>query len=185
VDGFATYLEYVALRAHFNGTYDYHKYRGRVSATRESYDARRDKLFFEKLAKHSDPRGVLISTFVEEPGATIRDVAYSAAALKRRDAWALRVQSLSYLTAREFLALEDSQMSFSTRDGHPPVLRAHLAGKLSLEALIVLLEYSKTRKYWDENMADDPVWTTLRDQIDKYRPFLSFDMSKVHEEMCR
>ena len=48
---FETYLNYLALKLHFEGKYDYFKYGGKTSATIESFKKRKDKHQFVKLSR--------------------------------------------------------------------------------------------------------------------------------------
>ena len=52
--GFEVYKMYLALKQHFTkDNYDYQKYNGKVSASEKSFEERRDRFFFKKLAtKH-------------------------------------------------------------------------------------------------------------------------------------
>jgi len=51
VTGFEVYKMYLALKQHFTkDNYDYVKYRGKVTASEKSFEERRDRYFFKKLA---------------------------------------------------------------------------------------------------------------------------------------
>ena len=55
-----TYLLYCVLKAHFKGSYDYHKYSGQTKIKRESFYKRKDRIFFVKIAiKYNDDREIL------------------------------------------------------------------------------------------------------------------------------
>jgi len=65
MSAFECYKEYVALKNHFTQkSYDYVKYNGKTSVKADSFNSRKDKIFFEKLAKHKDPKGFLIANLV-------------------------------------------------------------------------------------------------------------------------
>ena len=62
---FETYKLFLAIKAHFtNPKYDFFKYNGKVSASLDSFNRRRDKFHFAKLAKHKDPVGYLVSQYI-------------------------------------------------------------------------------------------------------------------------
>ena len=49
--GFEVYKVYLALKQHFTKQeYDYFKYHGKVRANENSFEQRRDRYFFKKLA---------------------------------------------------------------------------------------------------------------------------------------
>ena len=53
---YEAYQNYLAMKLHFGGEYDFHKYNGKVSATLESFEKRKDKFKFVRLSKKlSDP----------------------------------------------------------------------------------------------------------------------------------
>jgi T4 gene Gp59 loader of gp41 DNA helicase len=55
LSGYGVYRIYMALKMHFTQeSYDYVKYHGKVRVTEDSYSNRRDKWYFEKLAKKYD-----------------------------------------------------------------------------------------------------------------------------------
>ena len=63
---FDCYKIYLALKNHFTrDSYDYHKYNGKVKVNETSYETRRDKYFFMKLAKKKDIENYLLAQFVE------------------------------------------------------------------------------------------------------------------------
>ena len=50
--GYGAYLLFLALRTHFNNAkYDFFQMHGKLRANKESYLKRRDKVFFERIAK--------------------------------------------------------------------------------------------------------------------------------------
>ena len=49
------YNEYLALKNHFTKPeYDYIKYQGKLRTKVDTFQKRKDRIFFEKLAKHED-----------------------------------------------------------------------------------------------------------------------------------
>ena len=52
VKGFEVYTMYVAMKAHFKTkSYDFVEFGGRIRSRVSSYEKRKDKYYFEKLAK--------------------------------------------------------------------------------------------------------------------------------------
>ena len=63
------YLMYCALKAHFQGDYDYHKFGGKTKTKRESYYKRKDRFFFAKTAVKYEDTEVLnyfVSNFIHD-----------------------------------------------------------------------------------------------------------------------
>ena len=64
------YLMYCALKAHFKGDYDYHKFSGQTKIKRDSYYKRKDRIFFVKTAykykKDDEVLDYFVSNFIQE-----------------------------------------------------------------------------------------------------------------------
>lgn len=183
---FEAYKDYLALRNHFNNqTYDYFRYRGKVSGSVDSFNKRKDRFFFEKLAKHRDPHGLMVANFIYNPKSWVKDIAYSEMASKTYDAWVKRLQSLTYLVTEDAKKLDsDFNSNFLVEDGeHPNVLRLYLGGQISLETLVVLTDILGCMGYWNKQMSGDPIWEEVSLKIKKYRPFVKYDASKIKQKL--
>lgn len=185
MSAFECYREYVALKQHFTQkNYDYIKYNGKVkSATEKSFNARRDKLFFMKLAKHQDPKNFLIANMIETSKTWIGELAYNEEAQKRYMDWTKRIQSLTYNFKLDINKLnENFDSNFLIEDySHPLALKLYLQKEISLETLVILLDLVRCFKYWNNKMNGDPIWDEISLRILKYRPFLDYDVNKLKQ----
>jgi hypothetical protein len=178
---FEAFREYLALKSHFcTKTYDYFKYNGKMkSATPSSYDGRRDKLFFMKLAKHKDPKGFLVSNFVHSDRSWIGDLAYNEEAQNNYMNWQKRIQSLSYTFSSELSKLNDEfDSNFIIKETHPYILVLYLRKEISIETLVILTDLARCISYWNKNMQGDPVWDEVSLKIQKYKPFMQYEKNK-------
>jgi hypothetical protein len=183
---YEAYKDYLALRNHFNTPgYDYFKYRGKATGSVASFEKRKDRFFFEKLAKHRDPHGLMVANFVCNPKTWIKDIAYSEDASKTYEAWVKRLQSLTYLITEDAKKLDpDFNSNFLVQDGeHPNILRLYLGGQISLETLIVFCDMLECLGYWEKKMVDDPVWEDISLKIKKYKPFIKYDSTKIKQRL--
>ena len=55
------YLMYCALKAHFKGDYDYHKFSGQTKVKRDSFWKRKDRVFFVKIGRKYNDGEILNS----------------------------------------------------------------------------------------------------------------------------
>ena len=103
---FDAYKSYLSLKNHFTKEkYDYHKYCGKSRATVKSFYKRKDRFWFEKLARNKSDKEVIeffVSNFIDctDPaklwiGEMIRE------GEDRYVSWKKRTQSLSYLFKEE------------------------------------------------------------------------------------
>ena len=180
---FDAYKQYLALKNHFTKEkYDYHKYCGKSRATVKSFYKRKDRFWFEKLARNKSDKEVVdffISNFIActDPsklwiGEMIRE------GEGRYTAWKRRTQSLSYIFREEIeLILADTDLDtvFAMTNGHPPILKKYLSGDISLETLVICDRILGYRNDYDKQLTD-PVWETVSLRIKKYSPFLNIDV---------
>lgn len=182
MSAFEAYQAYLALKNHFSKpSYDYHRYQGKTGVKVATFEKRKDKLFFQKLAKHPDVFNFLIANLSQNAKLWIRDLAYGEQAEQTYKAWAKRNQALSYNFKSELNALDPNfDKNFVCREGeHPILMRLYLAGEVSLETFCILLRLIGAAKHWDKCMEYDIVWSDLRMKVIKYTPFITFEEDKI------
>ena len=182
---FDAYRQYLSLKNHFTkDKYDYHKYCGKSRATVQSFYKRKDRFWFEKLARNKDDKEVVeffISNFITctDPsklwiGELMRE------GEDRYTSWKKRTQSLSYTFKQELESILTDQnfdSIFSSKKGHPPLLKKYLSGQTSIETMVILDMILGYRKEFD-NRIQDPVWETVSMRIKKYSSFLNIDVPR-------
>ena len=182
---FDAYKQYLSLKNHFTKEkYDYHKYCGKSRATVQSFYKRKDRFWFEKLARNKDDKEVVeffISNFITctDPsklwiGELIREgeVRYTS--------WKKRTQSMSYMfkgEIEELLSEKKLDDLFSSKSGHPIILKKYLGGDISIETMVILDRILEFRKNFDNDL-QDPVWETVSMRMKKYSPFLNIDVPR-------
>ena len=182
MSAFECYKEYVALKNHFTKpSYDYFKYNGQSRLKPSSFEVRKDKLFFQKLAKHPDVHNFLIANFSDNEKSWIRELAYSETAEKTYKDWLKRQQSLSYVFKSELNQLDSNfnENFICKNNEHPILLKLFLGKQISLETFCLLLEFSGAKSYWDSKMQYDLVWDNLKTKVEKYSPFINCDKDKL------
>ena len=190
---FDAYKQYLSLKNHFTKEkYDYHKYCGKSRATVQSFYKRKDRFWFEKLARNKDDKEVVeffVSNFITctDPsklwiGEMIRE------GEGRYTSWKRRTQSLSYVFKEEMesvLANRDINDAFASSNGHSPIHKGHLRGHISLETMVICDKILNYRTDYDKKLTD-PVWETVSMRMRKYSPFLNIDVphyKKILKEM--
>ena len=182
---FDAYRCYLSMKNHFTkDKYDYHKYCGKSRATVQSFYKRKDRFWFEKFSRQKTDQEVIdffVSNFVTctDPsklwiGEMIRE------GEGRYTDWKKRTQSLSYVFKQEvenILAGNDFDSIFSSKSGHPIILKKYLGGDISIETLVILDRVLGFRKEYDDNL-QDPVWETVSMRMKKYSPFLNIDVQR-------
>jgi|TARA_A100001234_G_C12550838_1_gene353056 hypothetical protein len=190
---FDAYKQYLSLKNHFTKEkYDYHKYCGKSRATVKSFYKRKDRFWFEKLARNKSDREVIeffVSNFVTctDPGKLwIGEMIREGEG--RYTSWKRRTQSLSYVFKQEMesiLANQDINSAFASTGGHSPMLKGYLSGDISLETMVICDKILGYRTDYDKKLTD-PVWETVSMRMRKYSPFLNIDVfhyKKILKEM--
>ena len=178
------YKCYLSLKNHFTkDSYDYHKYCGKSRATVQSFYKRKDRFWFEKLARNKDDKEVVdffVSNFITctDPsklwiGEMIRE------GEDRYVAWKKRNQSLSYVFKEEIESIfaDNNFDSMFSMDGsrHPQILKEYLRNNISIETMVILDNILGFRNEFNKKL-QDPVWQTVSMRMKKYSPFLHIDV---------
>ena len=181
---FDAYRCYLSLKNHFTKEkYDYHKYCGKSRATVQSFYKRKDRFWFEKLARNKDDKEVVdffVSNFITctDPsklwiGEMMRE------GEDRYTEWKKRNQSLTYIFTEEVESIFSDKNfdSMFTLDGttHPQILKEYLRKNISIETLVILDQILGFKKEWDSKLTD-PVWQSVSLRMRKYSPFLNIDV---------
>ena len=179
------YKCYLAMKNHFTkDNYDYHKYAGKVRATREAFYKRKDRFWFEKFSRQKNDKEVVdffVSNFVST---TDPSTMWIGEMIKegedRYTDWKKKVQSLSYVFREEVNNLfNDKKVDdvFDCSRGHPPILKSYLGGDTSLETMVICDRIFEYGKDFDKRLKD-PVWETVSRKIKKYDPFLNISVPR-------
>jgi len=185
---FDSYKTYLSLKNHFTkDSYDYFKYCGKSRATLQSFYKRKDRMWFEKVARQKTDQEVVdffVSNFVScnDPetlwiGEMIKE------GESRYQNWQKKIQSLSYVFKEESQSLfEENKFEdiFKCSKGHPPLLKKFLTGKVSLETLVIYDRIFAYSSNFDKKL-QDPVWQTVSRRIKKYNPFLNIDVFRFRK----
>lgn len=174
------YVYYLALKKHFTTDYDFFKYNGKVKASQDAFENRKDKFFFYKLSKRPDSRDYILANIIHNPNLWIGDLGDEKTETIYND-WKKVQQSLMYMFQADINNLdEDFDSNVITKDGqHPPLIRMYLTKQIHSETLIMINDVTNIFDYWDKKLVDKIIWPDIKRTCVKYRPFLSFDKAKI------
>jgi len=181
---FEVYKDYLALKNHFNILgYNYFRYNSKITANLESFNKRKDKFLFEKVAKHRDAHNLMLANFIQNPKCWIRELAYDDSSEQIYLDWLKRSQSLTYVVSGDLKKLDEKfDENFIVRDNqHPILLKLFCSDSISTETLCVLVDISRCLKHWDKELNGDVVWDDIKLLIKKYTPFIKYDREKIQK----
>lgn len=181
---FEAYELFLSIKMHFSDpNYDYFRYAGKVTANANSFEVRRDKYHFAKLAKHKDPLGYLVAQYASGTHAVwIGDLFLEESDRAYTD-YLARNQSITYNFKTDIEKLQDGFVSkFKVKDGqHPEVLVMYRRKNITPETFTILNNHLNFFPLWDNRIEDTLLWPSIRDRCLKYRPFIQYDKNKVKQ----
>jgi hypothetical protein len=175
---YEAYQNYLAMKLHFGGTYDFHKYNGKVSATAESFEKRRDKFKFAKLStKLSDPQilDYYLANFIRGKE-WIGDFDQKSWKEHKKI-----TQSLKYVYENDMEKLltkaKTFDIIFQCDEGkHPILVKQYLGKKICLETLVILNLMVGYQKQFDREITEKFIWPKVSKLLSDYQPFLKVDV---------
>ncbi len=179
---FEAYKLFLAIKMHFTQPqYDYFKYNGKVNATIQTFEKRRDRFHFAKLAKHKDPMGYLVAQFVSGDFTGWAGDLFTEEAEQTYTQYLARQQAITYNFQSDLGNLEEGFISkFKVKDGqHPEALVMFRRGNISIETFTILNNLLNFFPIWDKKIEDPVIWPRVRDTCTKYKPFIRYDKTKI------
>jgi hypothetical protein len=182
--GYEAYAMWNALRLHFMSDYDYFKYHGKTSVSKESFTKNKSKFYFYRLARKytlNELRDLIVANAL---GDHLNYAGYleTDESVVNYKEWQRRIQSLTYHFENDILYLLDNfteKELFSVHNGNYPVLLTQMMqGKIILETLIILNDLINFLPMWNKKISDDIIWPKHSKMIEKYKPFLNYDRTK-------
>lgn len=172
---------YISIKLHFSiYKYSAEKYHYKTKA---NFAKRTDNYQFTKLAKHKDPKGLLISNLSHDPTMWVGKL-YSTEARKRYTDWLGYRESMPYFFSEQLNTLDTN--SFRTVDNvHPEALKKYIRKKLALDTLTICNDFIGFVDSWNKVMANDPLWVRTRLAILKNKTFLQYDRNLFKEILSK
>lgn len=186
MDGYTVYQRYVALKLHFNSDrYDFVSAGGRTRTSKETYERRRDVMFFRTLGDKLRDKDVVpffVAQFARSNTVWVGEMVLNyEAAMKVYRKWIGKFEAIFkifeddlselrlFLESRE---LKEEDLFFTKNEyDHPLIFRFYLEGMITLETMIIL-----DREYEFISRLDlalvDPVWKHHSRLFKKYGRFL-------------
>lgn len=187
MSGYEVYQIYLALKLHFTtDNYNYFTFNGKTRSNLASFEKRKDRYFFKKLATRFDHDELIqyfVSHFVANEGTWIGDISRIQNPPIYTE-WIEKIQNMSFVFTSDIeKLLEENNFEsiFEVSSGHPMLLKRYLANDISLETLVILNKLVRFVPDFDKKITDPIVWPEIRKKIIKYDPFLPIDTTKYKQ----
>lgn len=184
IDPFESYKLYNALKLHFETDYDALKYNFKTNVSAKSFLNRKDKYFFAKIAKtyEKDLKGYYVANFkndVSYVGEMVNESGERNYLQHRKT-----LESLSRVFQNDINKLSDINEVdfdglFESNDGqHPLIITLWMQEEISLETVVILNSILGFIPRESKRISDTLIWPDIKRKIEKYTPFVNFDMDK-------
>lgn len=177
---FEAYTTYVALKQHFTSSYDYFKYQGKIKATVQSFENRRDKYFFHKLSKKDNLEKFLAANIFMDDKIWVGNL-FDEKCQEIFDDFEKRQLSLTYTFKEEIKQIDDLNAWLFTNGEYPKLYSEHKKGRISIETLIIIDRITNCFDYWLKHVEDTVLFPSHLNRIRKYSGFLKYDHTKYTE----
>ena len=180
------YLMYCALKAHFKGDYDYHKFSGQTKIKRESFFKRKDRIFFVKVGRKYEDGEILdyfVANFIQNRNGYILNFNE-----KNYEDWLQRKKMFYQILSQELEPhIKNFNPLFESKSGqHPTLLKEYLGKRISLETMIILDELVEFSETWDKDLSwDDFVWPDVKKLMNNYKGFLTIKTDKYRIRLLK
>lgn len=196
MNAYEAYKKYVAIKLHFQGNYDYFKFSGGVKLSREKFETRNDKYFFQRIAKVYDEKQfehLLVANFVLKKDTWIGEV-LSDSGREIYLKWKKTYQSLEYLFSEDIRKIQslieigetksfDSLFVVESGSDWPDIVTFALHQEIRLETFLIMNKILNFIPRIDKHIKDELVWPEFRTLCFKYSPFLDVDVKKFRSIM--
>lgn len=184
LNGYDAYEQYIAIKLHFSKwKYDWFHFAGRVKVQPESFAKRKDKYWFDKLAKIHSPFQRILANCAINQQTWIKDIVTAPEVYLD---WQARQDTLTRTFTKEIERLKKIfAENFLYKPGmHPYLIREYMGGRISLETITIISDLTDCVSVWGSKIDDDPLFEAIIMRIVKYSPFLDYN-HEVFEKILR
>lgn len=182
--GFNIFRIYCALKGHFQGTFDIQKYGIKTRVKRESFDKRKDSVFFDRMASKlsaKDCYEMMLFNMASNPDCLSYELS-SAGAHTFYLQYSGRLDTLSKHYRKEleaiFTLLSQHEKKFKdllSGDGHPVILQLLIRQTVSIETILLIDSFLPIIEKINEKYQDDILWMSWYTKLSQYRKLLTIN----------
>ena len=190
MDGFKAYKYYIAVKLHYTkDSFDVFKNRGNLKGTREAFNARNDRLMFDKLARKYPVDKDLIQYYVANFAYGNDAAIYSSEEAETNLLeWNRRKQSITKIFADDCNKIlmdacknkiKSSAVLNLTNKGYCSILKLFLGNQITLETIRIIDDMLPVVHGWKQNESMLLLWENEVRRIEKSKGFITYDRDKI------
>ena len=177
MNGYDAFKTYQAVRLHFTtDKFDYFTYNGKSRISLDSFNARKDKYTFHKVARVIDenemPYYFAVNFLKGDEKSWIRSMLHDDAN-KNFDAWKKWQEHRLDNLNKDLKKLKGKfEKLIVCKNGQfPELLNFVFQGEIAYDSLLILDHYIKLIEPWNTKIEDDFIWSDFYKKFNKYKPF--------------
>jgi len=178
MNGFEAYQTYQAVRLHFvNEKFDYFTYNGKSKTSLDTFNTRRDKYLFHKIArlyKDDELPYFFAVNFLKRDGKSWVSGLLQEAAVDIFKEWLKWQQARlnNFTNDLTKLAEFDFGELIKAKDNQfPELLNLVFRDEIAYDSLVILDYFIKFMDSWNTKLKDDFIWDDFYKKFKKYKPF--------------
>jgi hypothetical protein len=176
MNGYEAYKTYQAVRLHFmNESFDYFRYNGNSKTSEESFNSRKDKYTFHKVArsfKEEELPYFFAVNFLKRDGKAWISGMLQDEALSIFNVWKEWQNNRSSNLKDDLSKLKNFEKLIVCKENQfPELLNLVFQGEMAYDSLVILDHYMKLLEGWNKKIEDDFIWTEFYKKFRKYKPF--------------
>lgn len=178
--GYQAYVLFLALTRHFNSSYDFFKYNGKVKANVNSFEKTKGKFFYEKLAKKRNVKGFILANIIAKNCSWVGDL-FNEEAEKNFIRWERVNDSITYVFSNEISQLIGSAAdNLMPKNGSSPrIVELFVQNKISIETLAIFVDLFNLDSKW--RVFSNPLIDDILSVVLKYIPFIQYDRKTIKQ----
>ena len=188
-NGYSAFCLWHGLKLHFTTkSYDWVKYHGKCSISKEQFLNKKEKYVFYKLSRnysYEDLKSYFVSNLFENPKVWWGELNTNEC-VEVYNSFNKRKQALTYQFEQDIIHLfgkvERPNDIFTVKDGQEPLLLKEIYyGNIAPETMVIINSFTNIFDVWDKQIQDDIVYPAFVFRCKKYEPFVVFDKKKFKE----
>jgi hypothetical protein len=161
-------------------------YQGKTKANARSFSTKKDKYFYERLARRYDEKELVeffVSCMIKNPNVWVGDMCRDVSHSENYMDWKRRKESMTYCFSEEVKKVAEEEPDFDQlfvckKGEHPKLFDLYNERTITLETLLGIDLVTDCFDDWNTYLEDDIIWKDAYYLAKQYRPFLMMESKK-------
>lgn len=177
MNGYDAFQIYNSVRLHFTtDKFDYYRYNGKSKVSLESFEQRKDKYLFHKIARMFTEEELpffYAVNFLKNDKIWVNSLVQDEASKTFKD-WIKWQQARTHNFKEDLAKLSElnfSELVVCKDNQFPELLNLVFQNELHYDTLVILDHFIQLVDAWNNKLCDDFIWEAFYKKFKKYKPF--------------